>query len=292
MNPQLCLLLLAALFILPGCSAVKVVYNQADHVVAWKVDDYFDLTSEQKDALRVHLERFHAWHRSTQLPDYAALFETAQKRLQAGVTLNDTAWVMESLKARYRLLVAQGYADAARVLSTLTDQQLADARRQFDKDNRKYAKEHGVGLAPEEQKRLRAKRNLERLEHWTGSLTAAQETRITEINRALPLVTELRQQDRIRRQREFLALLDARAQIETFAPRLRDWLLDWDRTRPAQYEAELTRFLDASAKANVETYNLLTPEQRNHASERLQRYAQAFRELAREAPKSTVATQP
>jgi len=70
------------------------------------------------------------------------------------------------------------YADLARVLSTLSDQQLAAARRQFEKDNRKYAKEFGVGLAPEEQKRLRAKRNLDRIEHWTGPLSAAQEAKL------------------------------------------------------------------------------------------------------------------
>jgi len=105
-------------------------------------------------------------------------------------------------------------------------------------------------------------------------------------------VTELRQQDRIRRQREFLALVEGRTDLQTFAPRLKDWLLDWDRTRSPEYEAELARFVDASSKAYVATYDLLTPEQRNHASERLQRYTQAFRELAQEASKTTVAAQP
>jgi hypothetical protein len=292
MNPRLCLALAVALLVLPGCSAIKVVYNQADRVVAWRADDYFDLNPEQKEALRGPLERFHAWHRSTQLPDYAVLLESAQKRLHAGVTVTDVDWAIDAIKARYRVLVLQGYADAARVLSTLSDQQLAAARRQFDKDNRRYAKDFGVGLAPEEQKRLRAKRNLERIEHWTGPLAAAQEAKLLEISRALPLVTELRHQDRVRRQREFLALLEGRAQLDTFAPRLRDWLLDWDRSRSPQYEAELSRFVEASAKAYVEMYNLLTPEQRNHAAERLQRYVQAFRELARETPRTTVAAQP
>jgi len=276
MNPALYLLLLAAFAMLPGCSAIKVVYNQADHIVAWKADDYFDLNAEQKEALRVHIDRFHAWHRLTQLPEYATLLESAQKRLHAGVTGSDTTWAVDSIKARYRVLLLHAYADVAQVLSTLSDQQLAAARRQFDKDNRKYAKEFGVGLAADEQKRLRAKRYLERIEHWTGPLTATQEAKLTEINRALPLVTELRQQDRIRRQREFLALLEGRADLQRFAPRLKDWLLDWDRTRAPEYEAALARFVEASSKAYVATYDLLTPEQRKHASERLRRYVEAF----------------
>jgi hypothetical protein len=278
---KLIIALLTALTLLTGCSAIKIVYNQADAVAAWRADDYFDLTSEQKEALRVHLDSFHAWHRTTQLADYAELLESAQKRLHAGVATTDATWTIDAIKARYRTLVLRGHADAARVLASLSDQQVANARLQFDKDNRKYAKEYGVGQPPDEQRRLRAKRNIERIEHWTGPLSAAQDAKLRELSRNLPLVTELRQQDRMRRQREFLVLLADRRSAG-FPARLRDWLLDWDRTRTPEYEAELTRFIDASGRMYVEAFGMLTPEQRQHVADRLQRYVVAFRELANE----------
>jgi len=286
---KIILVLLAALTLLPGCSAIKIAYNQADAVLAWRADDYFDLTSEQKEALRVQLDNFHDWHRTTQLADYAELLESAQKRLNTGVSAADATWAIDAIKARYRTLVLRGHADAARVLATLSDQQVAAARQQFDKDNRKYAKEYGVGQSPDEQRRLRAKRNIERIEHWTGPLSAAQDAKLRELSRNLPLVTELRHQDRIRRQREFLALLAERRNAG-FTAKLRDWLLDWDRTRAPEYEAELTRFMDASAKLYVEAFGMLTPEQRHHVSDRLQRYVLAFRELAREGDRTAKAT--
>jgi len=285
---KLIIALLTALTLLTGCSAIKIVYNQADAVVAWRADDYFDLTSEQKEALRVHLDNFHAWHRSTQLADYAELLESAQKRLNAGVSTTDAAWTIDAIKARYRALVLRGHADAARVLASLSDQQLATARQQFDKDNRKYAKEYGVGQPPEEQRRLRAKRNIERIEHWTGPLSATQDAKLREMSRSLPLVTELRQQDRIRRQREFLALLADRRSAG-FPTQLRDWLLDWDRTRTPEYDAELTRFIEASGRMYVEAFGMLTPEQRQHVADRLQRYVIALRELASEGERTAKA---
>jgi hypothetical protein len=273
---------------LAGCSSIKIAYNRADFIAAWMADDFFELTGEQKDVFREHFDRFHAWHRSTQLNEYAAMLAQVRERLNAGFKEADVVWTIESAKAHYRAIVARGHADAARVLSTLTDRQLDAARREFDKRNRKYAREWGIGASTDEQQRLRAKYNVERVEHWTGSLSGAQEARVIALSRALPLITDLRYQDRMRRQQEFLALLEGRKNLETFVPRLRDWLADWDRTRTPEYEAALTRFVEASAKTYMEVYAMLTPEQRAHVADRLQRYIAAFRELAQEAQRSAL----
>ena len=271
---------------LAGCSGVKIAYNQADLIAAWMADDYFEMTAQQKDAFREHFQRFHGWHRSTQLNEYAMLLASTRERLNAGVKEADVVWAIDAIKVQYRTMVARGYADAARLLSTLSDQQLNAARREFDKRNGKNAREWGVGASADEQRRLRAKRTLERIEHWTGPLNPAQEARIAAMGRDLPLIADLRQQDRIRRQQQFLALLEKRKNPEVFAPALRDWLADWDRTRTPEYETALARFVDASAKMYVAAFALLTSEQRAHIADRLSRYIGAFRELAQETPRT------
>src|SRR5262245_25003259 len=106
-----------------GCSGVKVAYNQADLIAAWVADDFFELTGEQKDVFRERFQRFHAWHRSTQLNEYAATLAQVQQRLNAGFKEADAAWTIESVKTHYRTIIMRGYADAARVLATLSDQQ-------------------------------------------------------------------------------------------------------------------------------------------------------------------------
>jgi hypothetical protein len=283
------LVLASILLALSGCSTIRIVYNQADHITAWMADDYFDLTSDQKQAYRTHFERFHAWHRSTQLADYAALLESAQRRIEAGATSADADWFTEALQARLKTMVQHAYKDAAHLLSQVSDEQLQATRREFEKRNRKYAKENGVGEPADEQRRLRARRQIERIEHWTGPLDSAQEARLREMSRALPLITEQRYQERLRRQNEFLALLQQRRQTETFAPRLRDWLLDWDKTRSPAYQLQYTQFMQGSARMYVASLQTLTQEQRQHVISVLQRYQQTFRDLAAQSQRGAAA---
>ena len=284
-------LLLALLLGLAGCSSVRIAYNQADHIVAWIADDYFDLNIEQEQAFRAHFERLQAWHRRNELPEYVALLGAVQGRIQAGAKAEDVDWLLDAVQARYRSLVVQAHADAAQLLATLSDEQLQAARRHFDKTNRKNAKENGVGAPPDEQRRLRARRHVERIEHWTGPLDAAQEARVRELSRALPLITEAGYRERLRRQGEFLALLQSR-RSPAFAARLREWLTEWGRTRSPEYQADYVRFTQARAAMYVQVIGLLSPEQRHHVASVIERYQRAFRDLAAQAPSRQAAVEP
>lgn len=268
-----------------ACSTVKIAYNNADEVVAWMVDDYLDLNREQEQGLRLLLARFHAWHRSTQLPEYARLLDAAEMRLAEGLTEADVAWAVDAVASRYRLLANRVHADAVRVLATLSDEQVAYLRRRLDEANRKWAKEHGADASPEEQKRLRARRLIERIEHWTGTLTAAQTNRLTELIDRMPLITEQSLAYRLRRQRDFLALLERRHDSAALASGLRTWLLDdADRMQAPEYGADYARFVAARTRFYVEGFALLSAEQKAHVANRLRRYSRAFRELAEERP--------
>lgn len=275
----------AALVALSGCSTVKIAYNQADHIAAWTVDDYFDLTPEQKAAFKSRFNRFHAWHRSTQLPDYVDLLESAHQRVSAGATLTDADWLSNAFRARLEAITRHAHQDAAVLLSQLSDEQVSAARKEMDKRNQKFARERGVGAPEDEQRRLQTKRQIERIEHWTGPLSAAQESRIRALSRSLPLITEQRHQERLRRQDEFLVLLQQRRNLDTFAPKLRDWVIDWDKTRPSAYQSLYTRFTQESARMYVAVLDMLTPEQRQHVLTVIRRHQQNFRELAAQAPR-------
>jgi hypothetical protein len=270
--------------LLSACSTIKLAYNNADEVVAWMVDDYLDLTREQEHGLRPLLARFHAWHRSTQLPEYARLLDSAERRLAAGLTHADVAWAADAITERYRVLALHALADAARVLSTISDEQTAYLRRELEERNRKWSKEHGIGASIAEQRRLRARRLLERIEHWTGSLTALQSQRVTELIDALPLITQQSLDYRKRRQRDFLALLESRHDGPELARRLRAWLLDQDRTHAPEYGPDYARFAEGRTRVYVEGYKLLSAEQRQHVAKRLRGYSQAFRELSEDTP--------
>jgi len=57
------------LALIVGCTA-NLGYKFADTLVEWKIKDYVDLTSEQKNLLSEKVDEMHRWHAQTQLPLY------------------------------------------------------------------------------------------------------------------------------------------------------------------------------------------------------------------------------
>jgi hypothetical protein len=180
--------------------------------------------------------------------------------------------------------VQRSYRDAAALLATLSDEQLTVARKRFEHENRKFARSHGVGRPPAEQRRLRADEHLESLEHWSGPLDFAQQERVRALSEALPLDATLRYEDRVRRQREFLQLLVQR-QAPEFPERLRDWLLDWNAKRPASLDAQLDAFRQARNRMWLTVFAELRPDQQRNIAERVHWYTSVMRDLAHDAPR-------
>lgn len=293
MRPFVSLLLVALLAAASGCSTVKLAYNHADRIVAWMADDYLDLNREQEEGARVLIERFHAWHRRTQLPDYARLLETADRRLAQGLSAADVEWARAAVRSRYQTMASRAHPDIVRLLATLSDAQVAALERKLEEGNREWMEEHGAALGPQQQRRLRAKRLQQQIERWTGSLSAEQSERLAALSYEIPLVTDAALRYRLRRQRDFLALLRARDDVPELQRRLQQWLLDWDRSRAPEYEGTYAGFAAGRTRFYVDAYMLLDSEQRAHLAERLRTLSVALRELAGERPQhSNLAVRP
>lgn len=267
---------------LSGCmSMVGLGYSHADSVAAWKADQYFNLGPDQERAFRERFEQLYAWHRHQQLPEYAAFLGAGKDRLQRGLTTQDVDWFAEGLKERYRLIVRRAASDAAALLATLTPDQIENLQRRWHKDNERYADERRIDGTLDERRRARAKRIIAQVKEWVGSLSGAQEKRIAALAYALPDTERLRHEDRIRRQREFVQLLEARrGDRAEFTARLVRWLSDWETGRDPEY----ARLADASWHQRMELYvsvaRMLTPEQRDNALQRLQSHISEFRRIS------------
>lgn len=277
---SLAILLAFLLATLTGCSMVRLGYSQADTLAAWRADEYFDFDSRQKEEFSSRFARLYDWHRYEQLPEYAAFLNAAKTRLQSGLNREDVLWFLEGLKTRYRLIASRGAADAAAILATLTPAQIDALQRQWAKVNRKFIREYKLEETLQEQQRAQAKRMLSRIEDWAGSLSHDQEQKITALASKLPLADRLRHEDRLRRQREFLRLLELRGNPGEFAPQLRYWLLSWEEGRHPEYERQYAPWLEQRVQFMIEVYGLLTPQQRAHAQQRLQNYIEDFRKLS------------
>jgi uncharacterized protein DUF6279 len=272
----------ACAFSFAGCNLLYLGYTQLDTYATWYADEYFDLDLRQKQEFRTRFDRLHAWHRYEQLPDYAAFLAETKSRVERGLTRSDFLWVVGGVQERYRTIVRRSADDATAVLMTITPEQLNVLQRQFDKDNKRFTREYRLDADIEERRLATARRTLSRVRDWAGSLTPEQEKSITAMARDLPLMHALRQEDRMRRQREFMQLMHSRGDDPAkFTARLRHFLLNWEEGRDPRYDRLFKESIEKHAELYAAIARMLTPAQRAAVARRLQRYADDFTRLAR-----------
>jgi len=273
MRRYLIILLALLAILIAGCSALRVGYPQADVILGWRANTYFDLDADQRRDFSARMDRLLAWHRYEQLPEYSAFLTDAIGKAEPGLKHDDVAWFMEGFNSRYRTIVNRGAADAAEILATLTPSQIANLQKQFEKDNRKFVSDYDLGESADKRKRGRLKRIINQIEDWTGNLTKEQEQKVAALLDPIPLIEQLRHQDRMRRQHEFVALLKTRRALPDFQPRLQQWLLEWEHGRTAEYARLSDEIMERRIQFFIGVEKLLTREQRLHALARLQKFA-------------------
>lgn len=277
--------------VLVACSFTRLAYNQADTAAAWMADDYFDLSGIQKTQFQERFGRFHEWHRAEQLPDYAQFMRTARTRVQDGLTPDEVLWFVDGIRARYRTMARQAAPDAAVMLATLTPDQVENLQRKWEKNNRKYVKEHKLNGTLEERQEFEAKRIAKHFREWLAPLNTEQEQRVLAAVREMPDLSRERYQERLRRQQAFLELLSQRNDNpQRFQARLIEWLTAWERTRSPDYQKKLEAQWKQRAELFANLERMFTAEQRNTSMQRMASYAEDFTQLAQKRGNDTSRT--
>ena len=80
------IIVLAVILPLTACSSIRFGYNHADTFLIFRLDQYFDLEQSQKQLAKDRIGALLAWHRATQLQDYAALLDEIRAKLNGPVT--------------------------------------------------------------------------------------------------------------------------------------------------------------------------------------------------------------
>ena len=269
----LCALLVAAL--LTACSAVRLVYDNADLYVHWRAAHYLDPDEAQAEELDERIAAFMAWHRAHSLPKYAQIADEARRRMERRLQPDDLVWGYDSVVGQVREDVRAAAESMAPLLDGLTPRQIAHFERRLAEDNRRFARENLRGGERERRKR-RTARNVERLEDWLGRLSRAQVQRVAQYSERAPLLDEMRDRDHKRLQAQLLAILRAKEAKQ----RLPDFVANFDRGREPAYAAAVEAARKEYGAMILDIDRMLTREQRARAAHDLARYAQEFRSLA------------
>lgn len=253
-------------------SATRVAYNNAPLAAAWVVDDWFDLHDGQRDWVKERFARLLAWHRASELPAYERLLQDTAARAASRLSEEDARRVHGEMRALYYRVVRKAIPDMADFLLQVHPEQIGFLERKFAEDNARVVKESLKGT-PKERLEARVKRYTDRVEDWTGKLSAAQRDLVRARVSAMEDLTEEWLGDRRFRQAETIALLRARPAREAMIASLTRILVDSDSWRRPEYVARL-KARDAQVFAMIAALDAtLTPEQRGKLQRRLSDYA-------------------
>jgi hypothetical protein len=264
---------------LAACSATRLAYDNADTVLRFMASSYLDLDAVQSDDLTPRIVRFLRWHRTNELPAYAALLRSAGQRAAEGITAEDVAWGLANVRSRYRRLAAKAAEDAAPVLATLASAQLAALERKLAEDNEKFAKKF-LSSDDKERRRAQLKRMLERFRDFAGELTPEQEARIERFALAHERHVALRFEDRQRWQRDLVAALKEQREPQELGRRLAEMFTRPELRRSEEFVREDKSWDEDLGQLIVDLDRSLSPKQRVQVVRRLSDYAEDFAVLA------------
>lgn len=186
-------LLLSVVIILSGCT-VRVAYNYMDWYLAWKVDDFVELTDEQDILFEKAVEDFKNWHKTRELPKYKALLtklETAVENKNSA----ELASIMQSSSQIWKTSAEHVAPNLIMLINSLSPEQkqelISNIAKQQQEAHKEWQEEQNVS---EEQQ---ITQSIENMEERLGPLSDEQQRRFRDNWLNLTSTMQLRIESRI-----------------------------------------------------------------------------------------------
>lgn len=284
---------LLGLLLLGGCSAVRIGYNQAPALVGWWLDGYLDFDAAQAPRAKAALEQWFAWHRRTQLPDYAELLVAAQAQVMQPATPQQVCRWADELRVRLATAMAHGVPIAADLLPMLAPENLAQLERRYGKSNKDF--ERDFLQQPDERQKASVERTIDRAEMLYGRLDERQRQLVAAGVAASPFDPAAWYAERRAIQGETLQTLSrltaggpARADRESNLAGLQALAERMQRAPPGAYRSYQQRLTDYNCAFVAQLHNSTTTAQRQAARARLKTWEEDLRALAQQRPQVQV----
>jgi hypothetical protein len=276
-------------FVLAACSAVKLGYNNADTLLVYSLDSYFDLSSEQDALARDRVAALLAWHRATQLSDYAQLIGEARARIdgRAGgeVSGDEVIAFNRALNARLIAVGNKAAPDVARLALTLTPAQIDRFAGKLADDTSKARREL-IRFAGKQTPEERAEKYADNVKFWFGSVNERQAALLRDMLANRPSTATFWIEERERRQAGLVALLRKiqaeRPDLALATTWVRGYFAELAEPADPARRAKLEEFRRATAALIARLIDASTPAQRAALSNKLAGFADDFVALAME----------
>jgi hypothetical protein len=269
--------ILVSTLLLGGC-LMQLAYNNADHVIAWEVDGYFNLDRDQKSFIRKRVREHLEWHREEVLGQYSEWLEETRTRVARGLREDDVDWFMNGLFRFREQLVNAVADDAARFLATITDQQLHHLYAEFEAHNREEVKYMVLDTAEKAERRTETMVDI--IERWVGRLDREQRGAVARISATFPDTHARWFTYQRTRQAIFEKLVIRARHGENIVEPLRMWMLMRSADRFPEFQRAVKRTVISLDK-------LITSRQRQHFLGELAGLRDTLAGLHRVSPSTT-----
>ena len=271
------------LLLLGGCSMLRVGYNQGPQLVWWWLDGYVDFSSEQVPHAKEAIRQWFDWHRTTQLPEYAAWLSTLRNQVGDPVTPAQVCRWSEELRDIVAPALDHVLQLSAPLVLSLGEAQWRHIEQHYAKGNEEFRRDY---LQPHAEERLEAsiKRTVKRTENIYGSIDEAQRRLIATGLATSPFDAEAWLVERQRRQRHTLLTLRQLATAPTEAGQvttaLRMLVGHVEHSTDADYRDYQVRLTEYNCAFVTRIHNSTSSIQRQHAHDKLKDWEADLRKLA------------
>lgn len=270
------------LALLSGCSALRLAYNQAPELAYWWLDGYFDFDERQAPMARAALDDWFAWHRASQLGDYAALLVRAQQEVLVDATAEQTCRWWTDLRQRAAAAFEQGVPALADIVGTLRSEQVQHIDKRYRKADEDFRADF---LQRDRAERVEAtvKRTVSRAETLYGPLDDGQRAFIARTLAGSPFDAPVWLAERQARQREIVqtlrTLVADRADPARVQAALRVFAAHAERSPRPDYRVYYQRLTEFNCVFVAQLHNTTSPAQRRNAADKLRGWEDDLRSL-------------
>lgn len=275
--------LICVMLVVLGCSVVQMVYNRAESLAYWWLDDKLHFSSSQADQVHASLSSWLAWHRQTQLPVYAVFLARSQLEARQPVTPALVCQRRAELEGMVRLALDAAVPHLSRVALTLSPDQLAAYEAYMDKRNRAYQDKY-LPAKPVDRDEAAARFVVQWAEFFYGALRDEQQASLARDVKAMPVDAQVLYDLRLNLQQRFMGLTrQLTEQLASPVQAERSWRAHiqeaFEPSQPAM-RSRYARWYEAGCSAAAALHNSSLPPQREHLAALFQRWEEDARKLS------------
>lgn len=267
------LLLLPVFLFLSSCSKLSVGVYWADTFAVSQADDYFTLSSEQKEAAKKDFQAAFRQVRLDDFPKFAEILEgvageVERSELKAARLEHWDEKTRKALKTAVQRFEPLG--------QKLVAQQASKGFTRFDKEFQEAQEKRGKKLETPADRLKQAKKRIERvIDETVGSLDKEQEARVELLLRENPLSLEQESRAHV-----FARFQAARIEEKTRAEFLRKYFFDWDSLQKPEFVAARDAYHKKSRELMLAILGSASEKQKKNLIENFRARAAELRKLA------------